>query len=451
MDELSILLSRMVVTIAVMLLMARFISGDNNFTKWMAKQQNSRVKAVLLAGAIGGVFGIYANISGFDLNGAVISMRDIGPMLAGFIGGPLGGLFAGVIAGLHRLLWGGVTAPACMVATCLIGLFCGIISKFNREFIKKPYWAFLVSAGMEVFHLGVVLLMVKPFDTAWGIVKQIAIAFVAMNAIGFALLMSMISYMERQNELKKERDRLQSELEVATVIQHSLLPELTAAYPGRAEVAVRGSMQPAKEVGGDFYDVFFVDKDRLAFVIGDVSGKGIPAALFMANSKITLQNCIRDIPALGEAVATANNALCARNEADMFITLWVGVLDLQSGEITYVNAGHNPPVTVLNGEASYLTKKSGLVLAGMDGVPYKEHTLTLQKGDTVFLYTDGVTEAENAAKELYGEDRLLAYFEQMKNSAPEEVIETIKQSVEVFVNGADQFDDMTMLCFKWKF
>ena len=451
MDELSILLSRMVVTIAVMLLMARFISGDNNFTKWMAKQQNSRVKAVLLAGAIGGVFGIYANISGFDLNGAVISMRDIGPMLAGFIGGPLGGLFAGVIAGLHRLLWGGVTAPACMVATCLIGLFCGIISKFNREFIKKPYWAFLVSAGMEVFHLGVVLLMVKPFDTAWGIVKQIAIAFVAMNAIGFALLMSMISYMERQNEFKKERDRLQSELEVATVIQHSLLPELTAAYPGRAEVEVRGSMQPAKEVGGDFYDVFFVDKDRLAFVIGDVSGKGIPAALFMANSKITLQNCIRDIPSLGEAVATANNALCARNEADMFITLWVGVLDLQSGEITYVNAGHNPPVTVLNGEASYLTKKSGLVLAGMDGVPYKEHTLTLQKGDTVFLYTDGVTEAENAANELYGEGRLLACFEQMKNSAPEEVIETIKQSVEVFVNGADQFDDMTMLCFKWKF
>ncbi len=450
MDELSILLSRMVVTIAVMMLMARFISGNNNFTKWMAKQQNSRVKAVLLAGAIGGVFGIYANISGFDLNGAVISMRDIGPMLAGFIGGPLGGLLAGVIAGLHRLLWGGVTAPACMVATCLIGLFCGIISKFNREFIKKPYWAFLVSAGMEVFHLGVVLLMVKPFDTAWGIVKQIAIAFVAMNAIGFALLMSMISYMERQNELKKERERLQSELEVATVIQHSLLPELTAAYPGRAEVAVRGSMQPAKEVGGDFYDVFFVDKDRLAFVIGDVSGKGIPAALFMANSKITLQNCIRDIPALGEAVATANNALCARNEADMFITLWVGVLDLQSGEITYVNAGHNPPVTVLSGEVSYLTKKSGLVLAGMEEVPYREHTLTLQKGDTVFLYTDGVTEAENAANELYGEDRLLACFEQMKNSAPEEVIETIKQSVEVFVNGADQFDDMTMLCFKWK-
>lgn len=450
MDELSILLSRMVVTIAVMMLMARFISGNNNFTKWMAKQQKSRVKTVLLAGAIGGVFGIYANISGFEWNGAVISLRDIGPMLAGFIGGPLGGLFAGVIAGLHRLLWGGVTAPACMVATCLIGLFCGIIAKFNREFIKKPYWAFLVSAGMEIFHLGVVLLMVKPFDTALNIVKQVALPFTVMNAIGFALLMSMIAFMERQNELKKERDRLQSELEVATVIQHSLLPELTAAYPGRAEVAVRGSMQPAKEVGGDFYDVFFLDKDRLAFVIGDVSGKGIPAALFMANSKITLQNCIRDIPALGEAVATANNALCARNEADMFITLWVGVLDLQSGEITYVNAGHNPPVTVLSGEVSYLTKKSGLVLAGMDGVPYKEHTLTLQKGDTVFLYTDGVTEAENAANELYGEDRLLTCFEQIKNSAPEEVIETIKQSVEIFVNGADQFDDMTMLCFKWK-
>ena len=450
MDKLTIIFSRMIVTIAVILLIARLISSNNNFAKWVEKQ-TGRWKYILLSGVIGGVFGIYANLSGFELNGAVISVRDIGPMLAGVIGGPFGGLLAGAIAGGHRLLLGGITAPACMVATCCIGLFCGIISKVNPEFIKKPHWAFLVSAGMELFHLGVVLLMVKPFETAWGIVKQIALPFVLMNAAGLAILMSMISYMERQKKLEKERERLQSELEVATVIQNSLLPAIGETYPGRDEVAVSADMDAAKMVGGDFYDVFFVDKNKLAFLIADVSGKGIPAAIFMANSKITLQNCIRDIPQLGEAVATANNALCARNEADMFITLWVGVLDLESGEMTYVNAGHNPPVTVLGGKPAYLTAKSGLVLAGMDGVPYKEHTLTLQPGDMVYLYTDGVTEAENAEHALYGEDRLLACFENAKDTAPAEMVKNIKQSVSEFVNGHDQFDDMTMLCFKWKF
>ena len=341
-----------------------------------------------------------------------------------------------------------MTAQACVVATCSIGLMCGILSRIKHDFIIKPYWALLVSACMEGFHLCVVLAMVRPFEDALAIVKQIAIPFVAVNALGFVMMIIIMNYTERQRSMAVERSRLQSELKVANTIQHSLLPPISADYPGRSEVDVSASMEAAKEVGGDFYDAFFVDRDRLAFVIGDVSGKGVPAALFMANSKITLQNCVRDIPGLADAVMAANDSLCARNEADMFVTLWVGVLNLTNGEMTYVSAGHNPPVLVSGGRAEYLRTKGGFVLAGMEGAPYKEHTVTLQKGDMVYLYTDGVTEAENVKKELFGEDRLLACFADTDGTSAEQMIETVKQSVDAFVNGHDQFDDMTMLCFR---
>ena len=449
MSDLNELFSRMIGTLAIMLLIAAYIGNSNKMAK-LLDGQYSRWKNIAIFGLIGGAFGVYGNISGFDFNSAIISVRDIGPMFAGFLGGPLSGLLAGIIAGGHRLLLGGITAHACVVATCCIGLMCGIIRKINPRFILKPYLAFLASAGMEAFHLGVVLLMVRPFETALGIVKHIAILFIAINAFGFMMMTTIMTYLEKQRSITLERNRLKSELEVATVIQHSLLPKITADYPGRGEIDVSAFMEAAKEVGGDFYDVFFVDKDKLAFVIGDVSGKGGPAALFMANSKITLQNCIRDIPKLSEAIATANNALCAGNEADMFITLWVGVLDLTNGEMTYISAGHNPPVIIQNAHAAYLTGKSGLVLAGVEGMPYKEHTLTLEKGDMLYLYTDGVTEADNAEKELYGEERLLACFDKAEELSAEQIIQTVKQSVDAFVDGNTQFDDMTMLCFRYR-
>ncbi|MBR5113018.1 MAG: SpoIIE family protein phosphatase, partial [Clostridia bacterium] len=407
-------------------------------------------KYSLIAGVLGGLFGVYGNISGVEFKGAVISVRDIGPMLAGFMGGPLGGIVAGLTAGIHRLAMGGDTAKACVVATCFIGLVCGLISSFKHEVIKKPQWAFVTGMIMEASHLGIVLIMVKPFEKAWGIVSQIAIPFVLVNAAGFAALASMISYMEKQRNLSIERSRLQSELEISSVIQHSLLPVINEDYPGREDLDVAASMDAAKEVGGDFYDVFFVDSNRLAFVIGDVSGKGVPAAIFMASAKIILQNCIRDIPSLAGAVEAANNAICARNEAEMFVTIWVGILDLNSGELTFVSAGHNPAVHKSPEGTEYLKIRNGLVLAGMSGVKYKEHTAKLNKGDLVFLYTDGITEAQTAAKELYGEERLQTLLSSLpENSTADEIIESVRKSVDEFVSGSDQFDDMTMLCFRY--
>ncbi len=442
----NIFFSKMVGTLAVILVVAAFIGGSELLIKFTDEKR--AWKYSIIAGVLGGVFGVYGNISGVNFNGAVISVRDIGPMLAGFTGGPIGGLIAGLVAGLHRLFMGGITAQACVVATCSIGLICGFISQKYRKIVEKPGWAVVIGSVMEAFHLSIVLAMVKPFETALDIVRHIAIPFILVNAIGFTMMITIITYTERQRKLTLERSRLQSELEVANVIQHSLLPVINESYPGREEIDVSAFMEAAKEVGGDFYDTFFVDKNHIAFVIGDVSGKGVPAALFMASSKIILQNCIRDIPDLSEAIGTANHVLCERNEADMFVTVWAGVLDLTTLELEYISAGHNPPVHISNGKAEFFKTKNGFVLAGMDGVKYKKYTVQLNRGDNVILYTDGIVEAETEKHELFGDDRLIACLDGKGGSSAASITELVKNSVNAFVDGNSQFDDMTLLCFK---
>ncbi|MBQ3404114.1 MAG: SpoIIE family protein phosphatase [Oscillospiraceae bacterium] len=440
--------SRLIGTLAVILLVAAYTGSTQFLKNYIGKKKNW--KFILFTGLFGGLFGVYGNISGIALNGAVISVRDIGPMLAGFIGGPVSGVIAGVIAGIHRLTMGGITAAACVVATSVIGLLCGVISGAFPNVLKKYYWILLIGMAMETLHLCIVLILVKPYSVAFDIVRQIALPFISVNAIGIALMMGIIHFMEKQQAMSLERERMKSELEVANVIQHSLLPSLTDKYPGRPEVAVSASMQAAKDVGGDFYDVFYVDADRLAFLIGDVSGKGVPAALFMASSKIILQNCIRDIPMLSEALFTANNVLCEKNEADMFVTLWAGILDLKSGGLTYVSAGHNPPVLIRGRNAEYLKSKNCFVLAGMENAKYKETELQLTAGDGLFLYTDGVTEASTRENELYGDDRLLACLTDCADADVHAILENVKKSVDAFVRDNEQFDDITMLYFKWK-
>ena len=440
--------SRLIGTLAVILLVAAFAGSTQLMKKYIGKQKNW--KFIILTGIFGGLFGIYGNISGVDLSSAVISVRDIGPMLAGFLGGPVSGVVSGVIAGIHRLTMGGITAVACVVATSVIGLLCGIISVLWPKILRKFHWTLLIGAVMEALHLGIVLILVKPFSTAFGIVKQIALPFVTVNAVGIASMMAIIHFLEKQQDISIERERMKSELEVASVIQHSLLPSLTDKYPGRPEIDVSASMQAAKEVAGDFYDVFFVDQDRLAFLVGDVSGKGVPAALFMASSKTILQNCIRDIPSLADALSTANNVLCEKNDADMFVTVWACVLDLRDGSMTCVSAGHNPPVLIRNGGAEFVKIKNGFVLAGMEGIKYRETELSIDEGDSLFLYTDGVTEASTTAHELYGDDRLLACLAENTGADVWTILERVKSSVDDFVCEAEQFDDITMLCVRRK-
>jgi sigma-B regulation protein RsbU (phosphoserine phosphatase) len=221
------------------------------------------------------------------------------------------------------------------------------------------------------------------------------------------------------------------------------------SFPERREFEIYASVSPAREVGGDFYDFFQIDDDHLCLLMADVSGKGIPAALFMATSKTTIQNCVRDFPSLSEAVMAANEGLCRNNTAEMFVTAWIGVLDIPTGKLTFVCAGHNPPVLISDGKPTYIKRRTGFVLAGMEGVKYREETLDLKKGDCLFLYTDGVTESENSAHELFGEERLAACLESDAGKTSEEIISDVKSVIDAHANGADQFDDITMLCIRY--
>ncbi|MDO4860569.1 MAG: SpoIIE family protein phosphatase [Bacillota bacterium] len=447
MEIMQDLFVKLIGTLAVLIAIAVLVEGNDVVSKLAEGTRSWR--SILAVGIMGGVLGIYGNLAGINLHGAVVSIRDIGPMLAGFTGGPVGGLIAGVIAGAHRLFLGGITANACIIATCLIGLICGVLSQKFKKRIIRPGWSFLVGVAMECMHLGIVLLMVKPFETAWDIVRQIALPFVLINAVGFMALTFFISSIEKRKKQNAEKNRLQTELESAAGIQNSLLPPVNENFPGRKELCVSASVDTAKEVGGDFYDVFFTDKDTLAIVVADVSGKGIPAALFMVRSKLTIQNCVRDIPDLAEAVTAANRSLCSNNEMEMFVTAWIGLLDIKSGRIRYVNAGHNDPVLITESGEAFLEDKHGIVLAGIEGFTYRERTVDMKPGDTLFLYTDGVTEAENKEHELFGDDRLLASLDGVCGEDVDAIKEKVEKSIEAHVDGFDQFDDITMMCVRY--
>lgn len=243
--------------------------------------------------------------------------------------------------------------------------------------------------------------------------------------------------------------RIDRELALAKSIQQSALPSVFPPYPDRTDVSLYATMDAAKEVGGDFYDFYLLDENRLAFLVADVSGKGIPAAMFMMTGKTVLRDYAERGDSPAEIAENANAKLCEGNDAEMFVTAWMGFLETDTGLVRFVNAGHNPPVLIRDGAASFVPQKANLTLAAMEGVPYREQTLKLRPGDLLFLYTDGVTEAANAAEELFGNDRLREALSKRFGSgeaAVRAVCGTVKEALDAFTGDAPQFDDITMLC-----
>ena len=256
----------------------------------------------------------------------------------------------------------------------------------------------------------------------------------------------MISYIREFMKATAEKERIGAELNVATQIQADMLPRIFPAFPERQEFEVYATMNPAKEVGGDFYDFFLVDDDHLAVVIADVSGKGVPAALFMLSAKTLIKNHAQSRETPGEVFTQTNAQLCEGNDAGLFVTAWMGVLEISTGKFVYVNAGHNPPLLKrAGGQYEWLKSRPGFVLAGMEGIRYRENTLELMPGDTLYLYTDGVTEATSSAQELYGEERLQAALNEASELPVSQLLPRIKNCIDTFVGDAEQFDDITML------
>lgn len=258
-------------------------------------------------------------------------------------------------------------------------------------------------------------------------------------------------YIANITKITAEKERIGAELNVAKQIQADLLPSIFPAFPERSEFDIFATMNPAKEVGGDFYDFFMVDEDHLVFLIADVSGKGVPAALFMVIAKTLIKNQVlkgEEPAAVFEAV---NNQLCENNKEGMFVTAWMGVMEISTGNLTYVNAGHNPPVVKgEDGVFRYLKCSPGFVLAGLEGIPYSQESIRLYKGDSIYIYTDGVTDTINMQEEMYGEDKLENALNIHREETPEEILKAIKEELELFAGEAEQFDDVTMLCMKYK-
>lgn len=269
-------------------------------------------------------------------------------------------------------------------------------------------------------------------------------------AVNFSdMILSLENYMTELNAVTAEKQRIGAELDVAKNIQASMLPCIFPAFPGREEFDIYATMEPAKEVGGDFYDFFLVDEDHLAMVIADVSGKGVPAALFMVIAKTLLKNCTQTGLSPHEVLEKVNEQLCENNDAEMFVTVWLGILEISTGKLTCANAGHEYPVLRRGGADFELIKdRHGFVLAGMEGSRYKEYEIILEKGDQLYVYTDGVPEATNAVDELYGSDRMVEALNRNAGSTPGETLTRVKQDIDQFVGEAPQFDDITMLAIE---
>ena len=251
------------------------------------------------------------------------------------------------------------------------------------------------------------------------------------------------NYIGQITEITAEKERISTELSLATKIQAAMMPHIFPAFPGRPEFDIYASMDPAKEVGGDFYDFFLVDEDHLCMVMADVSGKGIPAALFMMASKIILQSCAMLGQSPGEILTKTNEAICSNNQEEMFVTVWLGILEISTGKLTAANAGHEYPVIKKpDGSFELLKDKHGLVIGAMDGVRYKEYALQLEPGTKLFVYTDGVPEATDEDNKLFGTDRMLAALNEASDATPDQILKHVRWAVDVFGKDAEQFDDL---------
>ncbi|WP_332448576.1 PP2C family protein-serine/threonine phosphatase [Methanoculleus sp.] len=437
--------------ICVIVVAAYLISRTASFNEVLEGRVTWKGQAILIL--LFGALSIYGTESGITILGAPANVRDLGPMVGGLACGPVVGIGAGLIGGVYRLLLGGITAVPCTAATILAGLFGGLIFLFAGKKFIGMQGAVLFAIGMEAFHMGLTLLIARPFDQALAIVEGVTFPMIIANTTGVFIFAFIIANLISERQTKAERDSFLSELErkkaelrIAHDIQMSFLPEDLPQVPGLDLAALA---LPAKEVGGDFYDAIPLPGERTALVIADVAGKGVPAALFMALSRTVMRANTLVPRSAREAVGEANALIAADAKSGMFVTLFYGVVDPAARMLTYVNAGHNPPLLFrAGGGRPEELKGTGIILGVMPEAEYGEKTVTLGSGDLLVCYTDGVTEAINANEEQFGERRLIETVMGCRTLTSGEVIDRIRDGVREFSGDEPQFDDQTLIVLR---
>ncbi|MDD3088367.1 MAG: SpoIIE family protein phosphatase [Candidatus Omnitrophica bacterium] len=282
-----------------------------------------------------------------------------------------------------------------------------------------------------------------PVSTGGGEVGSLTEAFIHMRD-------SLKRYIEELKKTTAEKEKINVELRVAHNIQMGILPKVFPPFPERTEFDIYATLVPAKEVGGDLYDLYFLDRDHICFVIGDVSGKGVPAALFMAMAKTSIKINAKGSLSPGEILSKANLDICSSNDLEMFVTVFLGILDTRTGEVVYANAGHNPPILIRRGKASvYLGTNGGPAVGMFEETSYHDERLVLPPGDALYLYTDGVTEAMDADSRMFSEERLLEGVEDHKGLDARGMVESVVRLVSSFTGNVDRSDDITVLVIRY--
>ena len=430
----------------VIVVIAYVVSRLNVFTEVLEGKFTIKNQAILIL--IFGAISIFGTYSGVEVFGAMANVRDLGPMVAGLIGGPIVGLGAGLIGGLYRLSLGGFTAVPCAIATILAGLFAGLIFLINKRRFVGIFWAVVFAVLMEALHLLINLAIAKPYYMALAVVEELTIPIIVSNALGMFIFAFIISNLLRERETIKQRDlyfdeleRKKHELKVASKIQKSFLPEELPSVPGFSVAALN---IPAHEVGGDFYDFVSISPEKTGIVIADVTGDSFPASLLMALSRTIIR---------GEAknqnpqtlLKYLNNLIAVDIGPEIFITILYGELNLKNKCFSYVNAAHLPPLLYRNLtnqlEELVRGKKS---LGRLENIELEKFEVKIEKGDILVFYTDGVVKALEDP-EISGDEVLRRLISSNHELSPQALVNKIKEKT---VASEVNMDDLVLAILK---
>lgn len=402
---------------------------------------NWRQQLILML--IFGLFALYATKTAIPFGDSLISLRIAGPAIGGLVAGPWVGAGAGLMGMLERLAQGGDTAVSGGVITFAAGLFAGLYSRLWQGQTVRQAFTFIL-----IFTIGasITTKLLTPDVSNMGL-----LLLIIANSLAVTFFIYFLNNVADEQNMRSAKAVMENELEIARTIQLSIVPKTFPPFPQVDHCDLYALLEPAKEVGGDLYDFFFIDEKRLFFAIGDVSGKGVPSALMMAVTRTLLKAKMeRDID-LAETISQVNNDLCDGNEMVMFVTAFCGILDIETGILEYCSAGHNPPYILRkDGRVEKVPSTRGVALGVVRDLTYGKATVLLNRGDVIVTYTDGVTEAANMTKDLYNDERLQACLAQTKGFEATQIVEAVFQDVKKFADGAPQSDDITLLVLRYK-
>ncbi len=438
---------------AVLIVVAYVLTRTKLYSEVIIEKKITFKNGLILS-LIFGLFSIYGTMSGIRIFDATANIRDLGPAIAGLIAGPLVGIGAGLIGAVHRFFQGGVTCVPCSAATLFAGLFGGIIYLVRKKKIITIPGAIIFAVLLELFHMELAYfwgLHTGKINQTWEIIKTAIIPMIIANGVGIAIFIFIARNLVKERRTETEKAKIEHDLRIAHDIQMGIIPKIFPPFPDRPEFDLFAIIEPAKEVGGDFYDFFFLDDKHMCFCEGDVSGKGVPASLFMAVSKTLIKAHAHSGMSSADILYQVNNMLYEENESCMFVTVFLGILDIETGEVDYSNGGHNIPYIIHNdGSITKIPNTKGIALGILEDFQFESKSTFLRKDEQMFIFTDGVNETINIKNEQFALPRLENILSECSKCTPKETSTSVIEDVYGFQGEAVQFDDITILVLHYR-